>query len=667
MSLANPVGLVLSRLADAQPNGDGWKARCPAHDDRQPSLSIGEGDDGRALLNCFAGCSTESIVAAIGLTTADLFSRDSRTKHQFPTDKRKSSGKGRASIVATYDYRDADGTVLYQVCRMQPKDFRQRQPDGKGGWNWSTKGVRKVLYRLPELMAAGLTRAVAIVEGEKDADRLATLNIVATTNAGGAGKWLPEYNEFLRGRPVVLLPDNDDAGRRHADAVAIALHGIASSIRVVDLPGLPDKGDVSDWLDASGTCEQLAKLTKSTPYWTPPLSWPDLEPLGPPSLPPFPSHVLPTVLREWIEAEAEATQTPADLPGLLALAVCSAAIARKIEVAVRDSWREPVNLYVAVLLEPANRKSAVFSDATNPLRTAERESIEQNRSRIARESAQRRQAENRLRSLEKKAASKDDESVRNEAIAQAEALADWPEPVLPRLIVDDSTSEKLGIVLAEQDGRIASMSPEGGVFDLMAGLYSKSGMPQFGVYLMGHAGDDLRVDRVSRPTLFIRRPAITMALAIQPAVIEGLADKSAFRGRGLLARFLYAAPKSRIGERDSDPPAMPNDVRRDYDATVKRLIELEPPQPSDDSDIVGADLTLTVAAKLRLKEFLDEIEADLADCGRMETMRDWGGKLAGATIRLAAIFIVSRMQTWSRGQLRSIWRRWNQRSKLHAT
>ena len=205
-----------------------------------------------------------------------------------------------------------------------------------------------------------------------------------------------------------------------------------------------------------------------------------------------------SVCNSGLTAESHATQTPADLAGLLALAVCSATIARRVVVEPRPGWREPVNLFVAALLEPGNRKSAVFADAMRPLRELEAELIEAARPTVAREQSDRRQSEARLRKLEKLAAEKGDAEARHEAGNLAAELAEQPEPVLPRLIVDDATSEKLGMMLAEQGGRIASMSPEGGVFDLMAGLYSKSGIPQFGVYLMGHSGDDLITDRVSR-------------------------------------------------------------------------------------------------------------------------------------------------------------------------
>ncbi|OYV81824.1 MAG: hypothetical protein B7Z73_17650, partial [Planctomycetia bacterium 21-64-5] len=330
--------------------------------------------------------------------------------------------------------------------------------------------------------------------------------------------------------------------------------------------------------------------------------------------------------RDWIAAESHATQTPADLAGLLALAVCAATIARKVEVEPRPGWREPANLFVAVLLEPGNRKSAVFADAMRPLRDLEAELIESAQPNVARAQSERRQSERRLQKLEKTAAEKNDAEARQEAGELAAHLADEAEPVLPRLIVDDATSEKLGIMLAEQGGRIASMSPEGGVFDLMAGLYSKSGIPQFGVYLMGHSGDDLITDRVSRRSVRVSRPALTCAYAMQPQVIKGLAENAAFRGRGLLARFLYAAPESWIGRREIAAAPVPGQTKDAYYRMVRQLASRQG----------NCILRLTPDALSAFTLWETEIEAMLGDGGQMEIMRDWGAKLAGATLRLAA-------------------------------
>lgn len=618
-----PVRRLLSRLADASQAGKGWSARCPAHEDRRASLSISEGDDGRALVKCHAGCAVDAVCAAVGLRVVDLMP----TADTLPvTGKPKSTGKPR--IVATYDYRDERGELLFQAIRCEPKDFRQRRPDGKGGWLWSVKGVRVVPYRLPELLAEP-ARSVFVAEGEKDCDSLARIGVLATCNAGGAGKWTAAHAEHLRGRRVAVLPDNDDAGRNHAQQVARSLHGVAESVRIVELPGLPVKGDVSDWLAAGGAKAQLGELAKATEVWAPAVAepWLDLIPLDAMELPDFPAGALPDVLRRWVEAESHATQTPADLAALLALSVCSACIARRVAVEPRPGWREPVNVFTAVLLEPGNRKSAVFADAMKPLRELEAELIEAARPDVARAQSDHRQAEARLRKLEKLAAEKGDAEARHEAGNLAADLAEQAEPALPRLIVDDATAEKLGMMLAEQGGRIASMSPEGGVFDLMAGLYSKSGIPQFGVYLMGHSGDDLVTDRVSRKGVRVERPALTCAYAMQPAVVEGLAENAAFRGRGLLARFLYAAPPSWIGRREIAPAPVSDATREAYRLTVRALAEVE-------GEFV---LRLAADAAALLRDWEAEIESMLGDGGELEIMRDWGAKLAGATLRLAAV------------------------------
>lgn len=165
------------------------------------------------------------------------------------------------AVVATYDYCDEAGALVFQVLRYEPKTFRQRRPEGSG-WSWSVKGVRVLPYRLSALLADPAA-TVFLVEGEKDADRLAALGLVATCNAGGAGKWKKEHSEFLRARRVVVLPDNDEAGEKHAQQVERSLRGIAAEVRTLVLPGLPDKGDVSDWLDAGGTLEELLVLASA--------------------------------------------------------------------------------------------------------------------------------------------------------------------------------------------------------------------------------------------------------------------------------------------------------------------------------------------------------------------------------------------------------------------
>ena len=234
-------------------------ARCPSHDDRTASLSIAVGDNGSVLLNCHAGCATCDVLSAVGLKMSDLWPDQPKTKVL----------TGPRRIVDTYDYRDEAGVLLFQVVRYEPKTFRQRAPDGNGGWVHSLDGVRRVPYRLPELLAADGDAPIFVCEGEKDADRLAAIGLDSTTAPQGAAKWKEEYNVHLAGHDVVVLPDNDDPGRKHADQVALSLSDDSRVVKVVELPGLAEHGDLSDWIDAGGTVSKLLDLVETTPEHEP--------------------------------------------------------------------------------------------------------------------------------------------------------------------------------------------------------------------------------------------------------------------------------------------------------------------------------------------------------------------------------------------------------------
>jgi hypothetical protein len=268
--------------AKQNPGGNGWKGHCPSHQDKSPSFSIAQTTDGRILLNCHKKCHIDSICAALNITQADLFPpKQSQTKST-------TQAKPRYTLEKVYDYRDETGALLFQAVRKRltdpakfpnepRKQFRQRAPDGKGNWVWSLQGVRRVLYGLPELIAADPDATVWICEGEKDVDRLRSLGLVSTCNPMGAGKWLDEYSDFLVGRDCVVIEDNDQPGKDHAEQVCASLHGKAQKLRKLSLPNLPDKGDVSDWLDASGTVDQLRQLADALPEWAPSANQPQAQ------------------------------------------------------------------------------------------------------------------------------------------------------------------------------------------------------------------------------------------------------------------------------------------------------------------------------------------------------------------------------------------------------
>lgn len=237
-----------------RPSGEGWTARCPAHKDSNPSLSISQGDDGRTLLNCHKGCQLKDIVDALDLDIADLF--PSKDPEEVPQKK----------LEAKYDYVDENGKLIFQVLRFRlpdrRKDFRQRRPDGVGGWIYATTGIRKPLYHLPEVIAArDAGKTIWVVEGEKDADNLRERGYPATTNPGGAGRWLPEHTEVLAGAHVVIVVDDDAVGRRHARKVYDELIASGSEVTVY----APPEGikDVSDLLEAEDSLEHLRPFDMS--------------------------------------------------------------------------------------------------------------------------------------------------------------------------------------------------------------------------------------------------------------------------------------------------------------------------------------------------------------------------------------------------------------------
>ena len=287
-------GTIKSYFKIKEDHGNRAKAICPAHPDKEASLSINYDEkENKTLLYCHAGCETKEILDRVGLKITDLFDKpmDSNTK-----------SKGR-NIEKVYQYRDPEGNVLFEKIRFIPKQFSQRRyvkgmtiwglEKGKyyetysGSNEYSMKerlgaktieveGVEPVLYNLPELLQAIKDdKEVYIVEGEKDADNLKKWDITATCNFDGASKssqkvkWKKEYNNCFKGAKVIVLHDNDDSGKAHAESVAASLSGIAEYVKCPELPGLDEKGDFSDWQGEGHTKDELIAMVDSAEHWDP--------------------------------------------------------------------------------------------------------------------------------------------------------------------------------------------------------------------------------------------------------------------------------------------------------------------------------------------------------------------------------------------------------------
>ena len=228
--------------------GAGFTALCPAHDDKKNSLSIGTGEGRKILLHCHAGCPVENIVSAAGLKMIDLCPDE-------PKQERK--------IETIYPYRDAEGRLLYEVIRYNPKGFSQRRPDGKGGYIYSLKGIKPVLYKLPEVLdAVRGGKRIHIVEGEKDSENLFKLGLTATTCSSGAGKWRDYFSDFLKNADVVIIPDCDEPGRKHAEQIAESVKKKAKSVKVIHLPDMQDKQDITDFFRKHGKAAGMKLLQK---------------------------------------------------------------------------------------------------------------------------------------------------------------------------------------------------------------------------------------------------------------------------------------------------------------------------------------------------------------------------------------------------------------------
>jgi hypothetical protein len=355
-------------------------------------------------------------------------------------------------------------------------------------------------------------------------------------------------------------------------------------------------------------------------------------------MPTFPTETLPEWLRAFVEAEAVATQTPADLAAMLALTVCGAGAAGKVRVEVKEDYQEPVNLFALVVLPPGNRKSAVFADIVRPVEELEEQMADQREVAIADANNEREIMGHRLAKLQKAAA---DGTLEKRAKAAAEAkdlanrLATTEVPERPKLIVDDITPEKLANLLASQDGRMAVLSAEGGIFRIMAGCYSAAGETNFEVFLKGHSGDALRVDRIKRRSEYVARPALTLGLTVQPDVLDGLFEKTSFRGRGLLGRFVYAMPVSLLGSREADPPLVPETVRAEYSTRLLSIWSL--PAKDGEEKPTAHVVRLTEAARDQWHGFFRWLEPQLAPEGELGDITDWAGKLCGGVARIAGI------------------------------
>ncbi|MGW8506312.1 DUF3987 domain-containing protein [Streptomyces sp. CLCI03] len=619
--------------------GNSWQ--CVAHEDNAPSLSVTNGTKGVAIY-CQAGCPTEAVVAALGLTMADLFDE--------PLQQRE-----RPKVVAEYPYTDEHGEVLYLVRRIEPgydgerKTFRQYKPDKTPG----VAGIRRVLYRLPEVLAAAAAGGpVFVVEGEKDADNLRETGATATCNVGGAGKWHDDYTRALVGASeIIVIRDRDEPGAKHAATVVASVGAAGIPVRVLE----PARGkDVSDHLAAGLGYEDL--LTPDSHPTNPKMAvpsqgagpdpssgisgtqildggWDEPVSLAAAPVPPFPVASL-GGLGEFVTAAAASLQVPVDLVAFAALATISTATGGRRRVQVKADWQESTALYLAALADSSEKKTPALNAAAGPLREIEEELMEAARPDVEATAQEIRITTARMSKAEQNAANAAPDK-RLEAEADAEAarvklleLGDAPE--LPRLLVRDITLEALAKRMYEQGGRIGSLASEGGLFKVAAGLYGNNGKANTDLLLEAYTGGPYTIDRTGRASARMAHTFLALGLIVQPGIISGLEKQNPeFRQSGLLGRFLYAKPAP-TEEDTFDSPSIPAQLSSAYDHRIRDLIKQVWASP----DVLTIELS--APARQAFGDFYNAFAKRRKPGGDLHDLADWAGKLRGQLIRIAA-------------------------------
>jgi replicative DNA helicase len=680
-----PAMECLRKLRGYRPTGTRkWEARCPAHNDRKASLSIGMGDDGRILLNCFAGCKLERILKEVGIDVKDLFPGNGNSEHgsdrEIPYWKKiwdESVPLGSTEAEPGRRYLANRGLKLEAFpddVRFHPKlpyfndhliqgeypaliaivrDSRGK-PTGAHRIHLTVNGgkadvevVKKAIgsmagggiffceYGNCLNIAEGIETALAVWQATK-------MPTCSTVSAAGMRSFvIPECVSTVH-----IWADLDHSRSGEVAALELARRAYeAGKTAYIHLPPGPlAEGqkcrDYLDVLNEDGT-ESFRRSLENGESWKPSSpEWPAPALFYEAHLPVFPVSVLPEWQREFVEAEATATQTPLDLAAMLSLSVLAGACAKKVAVQVRPGFVEPVNLYCVISLPSANRKSRVFRDMVEPMEEREAEEARIAAPEIARANARYKVLERMLNRKQDAAARTEDPAERSRLSEEASDLAaeisEVKLPIPPRLLADDTTPERLQTLLRDHDGRVAIMSAEGDIFDAMAGRYSSNGVPNLAVYLKGHGGDTLRVDRTGRPPEFIKDPALTLGITVQPETISGLADKPGFRGRGLLARILFSLPASTIGHRCVDAEPVRDDIRIRYIANVASLLVI-PLEFDENGNAAPRLLRLEDKAEAELLCFMKWLEPQLGSLGELEFISDWAGKLSGAIARIAGL------------------------------
>jgi hypothetical protein len=544
------------RVPELKPSGSELRGPCPVHTGKRPSFAVNPAT-GEAYCHSQCGRGWDIIALEQELTGQSFAAaRDA----VFEIVDRVSAAQRRE--VAAYDYRDEAGQLLFQTVRFDPKDFRQRRPDGNGGWIWNLRGVRFVLYRLPELLKHS-SETVFVCEGEKDVHALEEIGLTATCNPMGAGKWRQEYSETLSGRNVVVIPDNDPTtdengnphckGQKHAAAVAESLLRYGCEVRIVELP----RGkDATDWLALSGTADELRELISNQAVLTTATlatwrakwqsysgrvaDWPDPAPMHG-ELPPvqrFDEDLIPVSFRPFVRDVAERMQVPIDYPGVVAVLALAGGVNRRAVIQPKENdtgWVVVPNLWGGIVAPPGFMKSPVIQAVVRPLTEIQQDWRLDHELALGEHEREKEESELRHSAWR-------EEFKKSTKQGKADPQRPDPPPVAPllrRLIVNDATFEALHQTMSENPAGILVIRDELTGWWSVLDRVGREGERAF--CLQAWNGDTGHtIDRIGRGTIHVDACCMSMLGGIQPGrlrsyLVDALQDGPG--NDGLIQRF----------------------------------------------------------------------------------------------------------------------------------
>jgi len=591
----SPIDRVLAALDKVRKCKNGWTACCPAHDDKTPSLSVSEGDDGRVLLRCHVRCSLEEICAALGIEQRDLFplspDNEKTSTGWTSPDEAASSIERRLRrdgpgwrFVKKYLYQDAAGREVLCVLRFKSraggKTFRPLRLDD-GRWRLGDPQGLLPLYRLGTLGAAA---AIYVVEGEKAAGAATSIGLVATTSAHGAKSprktdWSP-----LAGKDVFILPDNDEPGRGYAREVLGLLSTLTPPARprVVGLPGLPEHGDIVEFitarraagLDDAAIRTEIERLVEAPPAFVgsdgapgkgparshapsggsvgappgrvPEFGEPEPLPNDLPSVDRFDPRILPRALYGWVVDIAERIQCPVDFPAVTAMVALASVLGRKVGIRPKrhDDWLVVANLWGALIGRPGIMKTPPLQEATRPLKRLEIEAKKKFEAELGRYEAELMVFEELKKSVQKAIKSDLRAEDNDGALAKAQEVVETEprKPVRRRYLVNDTTVEKLGETLNENPNGVLGMRDE--LIGLLKNLDKEGQECARAFYLEAWDGKSrFTYDRIGRGTVDIEAAIVSILGSIQPGPLGSYLREAVEGGRGddgLVSRFQLA-------------------------------------------------------------------------------------------------------------------------------